>query len=493
MIDIKLLTAASVILWILFIWSRRKLYMLMLQLPGTMGLPLIGNSIGYLLIGRRSMSSRTRYMDRYGSTFLSWIGTTPILITRDPKMAEEVFTSPLCINRSSQTTNAMALSMGKGLLTLQGSKWMARRKQMNPAFKHSVLLSFLPIFNAETDLLVSFFDSYVGKGEVDVLPDLIRWSFKIATQTTLGTDVTKDDSFKDDTILKSYQSILRHTIINIFLPFVQNKILSKLFGLERLRARDVSEINKMINNILNKKLNSNPANNCESELKTVIHWAIELFRNDEISLTELCAECSSMVLAAFETTAHTVYHALVLLAMFPEHQEMVFNEIKEHFPLAKNFEVTHTDLQQLAYLDRVLNETLRLLPSVPISARETLEDLQLSNGAVIPKGMVIVIDIFNTHRNSDYWGPEAARFNPENFLPEKIQNRHPYAFVPFSKGKRNCIGWQYGLMSSKLALVKILRNYQLSTSFPYENLKFVDHMVMKLHQSPQLAFQRRTS
>lgn len=47
-------------------------------------------------------------------------------------------------------------------------------------------------------------------------------------------------------------------------------------------------------------------------------------------------------------------------------------------------------------------------------------------------------------------------------------------------------------MSSKLALVKILRNYKLKTSFPYENLEFVDHMVIKLAQSPQLAFERRT-
>jgi len=229
---------------------------------------------------------------------------------------------------------------------------------------------------------------------------------------------------------------------------------------------------------------------------------------------ELGAECSSMVLAAFETSAHTVYYALVLLAMFPEHQEMVFNEIKEHFPLAKGIEVTHTDLQQLVYLDRVLNETLRLMPSVPFSSRETLEDLRLSNGVVIPKGMTISIDIFNTQRNTDYWGSEAAQFNPENFLPEKIHDRHPYAFIPFSKGKRNCIGrlalentciskvliqhflfvsgWRYGLMSSKLALVKILRNYKLKTSFPYENLEFVDHMVIKLAQSPSLAFERRT-
>ncbi|XP_070136972.1 probable cytochrome P450 313a3 [Drosophila bipectinata] len=185
--------------------------------------------------------------------------------------------------------------------------------------------------------------------------------------------------------------------------------------------------------------------NLESESSTVLSSNIvinrvkELYRKGEITLEEVKGEASGMILGAFETTALTVNHTLILLAMFPHHQELVFEELKEVFPAGGDFEVEYEDLQKLVYLDRVLNETLRLLPAVPISLRDVKEDLRLSNGVLVPKGVIMGIDIFNIHRNRDLWGHNADAFDPDRFLPDNIRQRHPYAFIPYSKGKRNCI------------------------------------------------------
>ncbi|XP_041674868.1 probable cytochrome P450 313a2 [Drosophila eugracilis] len=488
----KILIAVCLILWIRFLWNRRKLYTMLLKPSGTMGLPIIGVVIQNILFLRGKMKKRTPFMNKYGSTFLTWMGFTPVVMTRDPNVAREVLLSSVCLNRNEHSANAMALSMGLGLLTLQGAPWMERRKQMNPAFKQNVLLSFFPIFNDESRALVNLLNSYVGKGEIDVLPEIIKWSFRISFQTTVGTDVKEEENFENDTILKSYQSLVHITSLYILLPILRNKIVSKLFGFEKRRERAVSTISKTMDNILDKKMRSHPESNPESEMKIIIERGIELFRIGEMPFEELKSECGSLIVAAFETTAHTVYHTLVLLAMFPECQNIVFKEIKDIFPMVGDFEVTYEDLQKVPYLDRVLNETLRLIPSVPISVREPSEDFRLSNGVVIPKGVLIVIDIFSAHRNPDHWGPEADNFNPDNFIPENIGEKHPFAYIPFSRGKRNCIGWRYGTLSSKLALVKILRNFEVSTSFRYEDLDFVDNLVMKLAQVPRLVFQRRT-
>lgn len=131
---------------------------------------------------------------------------------------------------------------------------------------------------------------------------------------------------------------------------------------------------------------------------------------------------------------------MMLLAMFPQYQDKVFDEVCSIFSSKDDNEVTYSDTQQMFYLDMVINETMRVMAPVPLVARQTEQEVRLSNDIVIPKGLQVAIDIFNMHRRTDIWGHEAHIFNPDNFLPSNLDGKHPYAFIPFTKGIRNCIG-----------------------------------------------------
>lgn len=128
-----------------------------------------------------------------------------------------------------------------------------------------------------------------------------------------------------------------------------------------------------------------------------------------------------------------------MLAMHPAVQERLFEEIINLFP-DKHFYVECENITNLPYLDMVVNETLRLMPSIPMIGRQVVQDTTLSSGLVIPKGIEILISIFDLHRRTDIWGANADKFNPENFMRENLQEKHSYAYIPFSKGVRDCIG-----------------------------------------------------
>ena len=99
---------------------------------------------------------------------------------------------------------------------------------------------------------------------------------------------------------------------------------------------------------------------------------------------------------------------------------------------------TMNDAAQLKYMECCIKETLRLFPPAPNFARQMSEDTQLGDYK-IPAGTTVTLQLVAHHRNQEFF-PDPHTFNPDRFHVDQSAGRHPYAFIPFSAGPRNCVG-----------------------------------------------------
>lgn len=91
----------------------------------------------------------------------------------------------------------------------------------------------------------------------------------------------------------------------------------------------------------------------------------------------------------------------------------------------------------------------------------------------------------------DIWGDDAEEFNPDHWLPEKVNERHSFCFLPFSGGPRNCIGYIYAMMSMKVVLSGILRKYKFHTNLKLNELEMKFELTLKLSNKHMVGMERR--
>ena len=159
----------------------------------------------------------------------------------------------------------------------------------------------------------------------------------------------------------------------------------------------------------------------------------------KFTFLEAAAQAFVFFAAGFETSSTTMQFALYELSLNPEIQEKTREEILKVLE-KHDGKITYESIYEMNYLGRVIDETLRKYPAVPVLQRECTKDFTIPDTkVVIPAGMQVQVPIYGMHMDPEHF-PNPGKFDPDRFTEEEKSKRHHYAYLPFGEGPRNCIG-----------------------------------------------------
>ncbi|XP_033345725.1 cytochrome P450 4C1-like [Bombus vosnesenskii] len=468
------------------------------SLPGPPILPIIGNVHHALVSSSNLWIFMNKMSDQYYPIFKLWGFTAALVHTRHPDDFQILFGNTK-FTQKGYMYKLLAPWFSTGLLTSSGRKWRIRRKILTPAFHSDMLNKFVDVFVKEGEYLVKSLKSEEGVVVNDLFHTISKHTLNMICETAMGISLNDEDEFQHKYLkaasdmegVFAYKTARPWLFYDFFLKFDpkgwrQSELLKTLHGFTRKIIQERKEYHYQSNGRCSTDFNKNSSDdndNVESNdvgirkrRLALLDILIEAHRNNQIDDEGIREEVDTFMFAGHDTTAIAVCYIIMLLAEHKEVQDRVRAEVKAVLKENEG-KLNMSTLQDLSYLERCIKESLRLYPSVPRIGRKTEKELKLGN-CKLPSSTEVLVDIYNIHRDPRYW-PNPDIFDPDRFLPENSKSRHPYVYVPFGAGSRNCIGKRFAMLELKIIMSFLLNNYFFESVDYLKDISFLTGIIMK--------------
>ncbi|KAK8767905.1 hypothetical protein V5799_005313 [Amblyomma americanum] len=393
--------------------------------------------------------------------------------------------------------------LGTGLLTSSGEKWKTRRRLLTPAFHFRILDSFVQPMNARARGLVQKILQRSTDPWINIVPLVAECTLSILLETIMGVFPEEEEEH-----CRSYVRAVHYLSSQISSRVQMPWLLLDAIYFRTARGKEYKKSADIVHNFTAKvikkrreELKSTDQGNLVEEkeesvynrkrlctfLDTLLRYSIEndtSFTDDDIR-----EEVDTFMFEGHDTTSVAISWSLYMIGLHQDHQRKIQEELDLILEDCSGNDITSENLKELKYLDCVIKECQRLFPSVPITGRESVEDFKLGD-YTIPKGSTIDVFIYALHRDPDVY-PNPERFDPSRFLPENCISRHPYAFIPFSAGSRNCIGQRYAAMELKIIIATVLRNFNVIALDHRDKVRLSSDLVLRAADGIRLSFSPR--
>ncbi|CAG5115329.1 unnamed protein product [Candidula unifasciata] len=464
--DLTTILIASAILLLLYVFLRKPDP----RLPPfpSRPLPLLGNILS-LEPDFRPQFWKLR--EKFGDIFSLYMGGTLVVVLNGYDVIKEALVKKADVfsDRPSFFGDLATGLPGKGVIFSSGALWKEQR---------SVSLSILRAFGMGKNLLaekiqeeVDYFIQYLSS--LKEKPADIRIMTNVSTSNIICSILIGHRFEYDD---KHFQSMMHKlavlatdqnfTALVQFLSWLQY-IPGDFFKAKKITAsaRDIIEMLALILN--QKKRNvqdSSDVGNLIDAYITERQKKLDAGVSTTLDDQNLLKIMFDLFGAGTETTSTTIYWCILYILHSPEVQKKIYREIKDNIGTDRT--PTIQDKVHLIYLNAVIMETQRLASIVALSVAHACSEEVTLRGYTIPKGTLILPNLDSVLHDKATWGEDAMSFRPERFIDNDGKLKNPEQFIPFSIGRRACLGESLAKMELFLFLANMFQRFEFLPASP---------------------------
>jgi cytochrome P450 len=323
--------------------------------------------------------------------------------------------------------------LGNGIMTSEGDFWRRQRRMMQPSFHRRVIDQFSRLIHDVNEKFAERWAAKAAAGEpINLTDDVSELTLEIVLQSIFGTDLER---LERQLGANPFEVVAKEQNRDLKFAFRFRSLTKLVAELIEHRRREPEEHFDFLEMLM-------AARDRESAAP--------------MSNKELIDEVLTLIVAGHETTAAALTWAWYLISQHPETAAQLEAEADRLTPGQLGLDAA----ESLAFTHQVLQEALRLYPPGWLFTRRTIEADELGGFAIGPRTDVF-ISPYLLHRHPEFWS-EPEEFRPERFAGADAEERHKFAYIPFSVGPRHCIGENIAMLEMLVHVHAMSRRFRLT-------------------------------
>ncbi|XP_072048699.1 cytochrome P450 2J4-like [Amphiura filiformis] len=440
----------------IFIWNLQKPKNLP---PGPWGWPLVGylpNLVASLYrTGCDPHQLFVKMATQYGPVFSMRVGGKVVVVLNKVHIIKQAFMNPRLSDRSRQHT-LDDVGLKEGISSSSGEAWKQQRR-----FTLTSLRSF-GVGKRSFENCIAEEAEYLTKEMINLkhISFDLHYLFTSATANIICSVVFGKRYGYTDSNFKYILKLLHERFqsfgaIQLFFPVMKYLQPSHYKHIQS----NISKIIKFINGVIKQHAlsrNRENPNDYIHDYLNEIESNQEVGRETHVNIQTMPVTVMNLLIAGTETTSNTLRWSVLYMMVYPEIQKRVQQEIDS--VVGRDRLPRLSDKDKLPFTSAVLLEIQRIVSINPLGVPHTCGDDTTIEGYYIPKGSMVVSNLWAVHHDPHTW-KNPDKFNPDRFLDKDRCLREREELIPFSTGRRICLGENLAKMELYIFFTHLLHHF----------------------------------